>query len=253
MDTSRDREKDARDAALRFGSIYRDQEWRAGGESLSGPGSDQAAAQPYVDFVGQVIQSQAVRSVLDIGHGDWAMWPDEAFAGVDYLGVDVAKGLSEKVSASKSNERRRFEWMDASQADLPIADAVLCKDVLQHLPNVNVAALLEKFTQFRTIIVCHDVSASPTTPRLLWLRLRESFRLRSRIRSVLTTGAEPPLTHRHYADNADIPIGAYRRLDIERPPWSLNSFGLKVVASRDFASHWGSSSTTKRIWHLESS
>jgi hypothetical protein len=84
------------DRANAFTEIYQRGTW-ASPQSASGTGSNPQVARPYVDFVLGLLRRLQIRSVLDVGHGDWAMWPEKSFHGVKYLGIDVVPGLSERV------------------------------------------------------------------------------------------------------------------------------------------------------------
>ena len=86
-----------------FAQIYNSKIWGNGIDvPLSGSGSSPTNASPYVDIVKAYILTNGIKSILDFGHGDfeiWKSWGDEAFLGLDYLGIDVAEGLSKKVNA----------------------------------------------------------------------------------------------------------------------------------------------------------
>lgn len=117
-----------------FTEIYRTKKWGDG----SGGGSVPATAKPYVDFVSQYLRELqldkpdwALRWVLDLGTGDGVV------AGMIDLGrwnmycEDVVSGF------------------DALTHELPQADLVLCKEVLQHLSNEQVQLLLDRTAHYK--------------------------------------------------------------------------------------------------------
>ena len=127
-------------AKARFRDIYADGGWGGLG---SGPGSLKRNARPYVDFVQGVIRARGVDSVVDVGCGDWQMWPADVFASVGkYDGYDVVDSVIESNTEKFGSPRRQFHIADATAVNLPAADLLLCKEVLQHLPNDTVLAFL---------------------------------------------------------------------------------------------------------------
>ena len=70
-----------------FDEIYSKASWKSG-TSLSGPGSEPENALSYVAFVGEIIQIYGINTILDIGHGDWKMWP-KAFLAIKNMLVSM--------------------------------------------------------------------------------------------------------------------------------------------------------------------
>jgi hypothetical protein len=194
-----------------FSKIYRDHVWGTGGldSPLSGQGSLPHVAKPYVDFVERIIERYAISSVLDVGHGDWKMWQDYKFENTNYLGIDVAESISESNMVKFGNDRRRF--MQVAPSDpLPKADLLLCKDVLQHLSNIDIDNLLSQISKFKYVILCNDVNID----RSLIGKLRLICQPKKRIYNLLN------LKYPFYLvtiprNNLDISTGEYRGLDLE--------------------------------------
>lgn len=86
------------DLASIFGRIYAREEWRNATSPNSGPRSSPQASQAYVQACEALCRLPDVESVLDIGQGDWKMWPSDAFSGLRYHGIDVAESLSVHLS-----------------------------------------------------------------------------------------------------------------------------------------------------------
>lgn len=115
-----------------FTDIYARKVWGDG----SGGGSGEQA-QPYCDFVTEYLKTVPVRKLawetkraLDIGSGDLSVlkrikWIDWVCAG-----IDAAYGE------------------DALTDELPDADLVLCKEVLQHLSNEQIQLLLDRTAHY---------------------------------------------------------------------------------------------------------
>ena len=121
-----------------FERIYRYGGWGGLG---SGPGSLAANTIEYRAFLARFIEANAVRSVTDLGCGDWQFSHLSEWSGVDYLGVDVVPAIVESNRARFHQANIRFALFSGIEA-LPGGDLLLAKEVLQHLPNAVVAEYL---------------------------------------------------------------------------------------------------------------
>jgi SAM-dependent methyltransferase len=128
----------------RFAGIYKNKMWGADPDGLgnSGSGSSATAAKPYLDLINTFIRNNNIKSILDIGCGDGRITSFLELEGVNYLGIDVVE------ECIKRNQERmpkhKFLLSNALVDVLPNVDLILCKDVLQHLENNQIALLVEK-------------------------------------------------------------------------------------------------------------
>lgn len=143
-----------------FSRLYADDGWDGG----SGTGSDPDAAAPYCRFIERYVRKHGVRSVLDLGCGDGRVaraidWGDAAYRGLDVVmtGDDI----------------RTCPW--------PAADLILVKDVFQHWPTADIAALLPRLAPYPHVLITNSASGVRT--------------------------------------NEDIPAGGFRSLDLAAPPF----------------------------------
>jgi SAM-dependent methyltransferase len=181
-----------------FEQIYARGSWGvdAQGKGTSGAGSSLEATKVYRTFLQDFLARNRIRSVVDAGCGDWEFSQAIDWTGIDYLGLDIVP------SVIAANKRRfgaakvRFAVADIVRDELPPADLLLVKDVLQHLSNADVTRFLAQLPRYRHVLLVNDVSAD-------------------------SLSAEP----------TDIPTGRYRPLDPTRPPYSLP--GTKVLAWHD--------------------
>jgi SAM-dependent methyltransferase len=174
----------------KFDEIYRNNEWTYG----SGLGSVYEFAEPYIPCLLDVIKDNNIKTVLDFGCGDWQFskfikWNQL----VDkYIGVDVAKYIIENNIKEYSSENVEFQYIDTDFI-IPEVDLIVCKDVLMHLPNVEVAKLIKKFRKkSKYILITNDVGYGEN----------------------------------NYIDT-DINIGQWRKLDLLKKPWSLKGTIVK--------------------------
>jgi 2-polyprenyl-3-methyl-5-hydroxy-6-metoxy-1,4-benzoquinol methylase len=141
-----------RDAPSVFTCIYERGVWGGG----SGAGSNIEHTAVYAGLVQYLIASRSVRSIVDLGCGDWRFSRYLDFTGVDYLGVDVVPAVIEANNAQFASTGIRFECADVAAFPLPECDLVLCKDVLQHLSNANVLRVCSRLAQGRCWLLTND-------------------------------------------------------------------------------------------------
>jgi SAM-dependent methyltransferase len=138
-----------------FDAVYAHQIWGAG----SGTGSTPEATTVYREFLHNFMQSNAIRSVLDLGCGDWQFSQLIDWSGIDYVGVDVSGVVLANV---RHFERPgiRFRQLNAVTDPLPPADLLIAKDVLQHWSNDDILSLIPKLAAFPHILVTNGFPAN---------------------------------------------------------------------------------------------
>jgi len=102
--------------------------------------------------------------------------------GVTYVGVDIVASVIDNNQREFGNDNFSFRKF-LSLEDLPPADLLVCKDVLQHLPNATVKAYLAAF--------------------------------RKKYKFLLITNDEEPA----HLQNIDIDIGGWRTLRLDQEPF----------------------------------
>jgi len=168
-----------------FNRIYAEGTWGRDveGKGISGSGSTLEITREYRSYVEDFIKKHAVTSVVDAGCGDWTFSSAMDWGGASYLGIDIA---SDVIAANRKKYERgqiTFQVGDISD-DLPAADLLISKDVLQHLSN----ALVQKF-------------------------VRNNLR-RGKYKWVI-------LTNDRGSQNQDIEPGGYRAIDLAAPPFDV--------------------------------
>jgi SAM-dependent methyltransferase len=136
-----------------FDFIYARAVWGGG----SGAGSDLSRTVLYVAYVQALMDRHNVRAVLDLGCGDWRFSRYLDFSGRDYWGFDVVPSVVEANRAAYGASNIRFERADLStHPEFPSCDLILCKDVLQHLCNARVSAILSRCGVARRALITND-------------------------------------------------------------------------------------------------
>ncbi len=170
-----------------FNRIYAEGRWGQDvtSKGTSGPGSTLEITREYRAYVEDFVKKHAVKSVVDAGCGDWSFSSAMDWGDASYLGVDIASDVIEAVRKKHENGKIKFQVGDVTE-DLPAADLLISKDVLQHLSNT----LVRKFIQnnlrkgkYKWVILTND---RPSSPR-----------------------------------NQDIPNGEYRSIDLAAPPFEV--------------------------------
>jgi 2-polyprenyl-3-methyl-5-hydroxy-6-metoxy-1,4-benzoquinol methylase len=165
-----------------FSKIYKEDLWHGG----SGAGSKLENIKEYVDILQKYIDKPEVKTVLDLGCGDWQFSKFLDLSSVSYLGVDVVESVIESNSTSYSASNIKFISRDITTYEVPKADLIICKDVLQHLCNKDVVNILVKIiTSSKFSLITNDFNPDNT-------------------------------------ENKDIDNGNYRCLDLTLSPFYLN-------------------------------
>lgn len=139
----------------RFEKIYQDCLWGVNGENqgYSGGGSDLENVLPYYQYLTQFIQDHQIQSVVDLGCGDWTFskWID--WKGIDYIGYDVVGSVIEKNRETYGSDHIHFIQANFLSEEIPPADLLICKHVLQHMPNRDVFAFLKLLPKFKHCLI----------------------------------------------------------------------------------------------------
>lgn len=184
---------DEEDAGRVFGHIYEQDHWDGG----SGVGSAPDATEPYRSVLARMLPSTDIRSVVDVGCGDWQLGSLVDWSAVDYLGLDVVPAVVDRNKARFAGPKVRFDLVDARLETPPGADLLLAKDVLQHWSNADVDAFLRtNLRRYRYCLITNDIAS----------------------------------THWDGDVNHDVLLGEWRTLDLEAPP-----FEQRAVWRRDFS------------------
>jgi len=163
----------------RFSAIYDRNDWGY----QSGVGSMPANTVEYAAFLCNFLHRNNVRSVVDLGCGDWQFSQFVDWSGITYYGTDVVEAVIERNRRIFSRDHIVFEPF-RSVAALPAADLLVCKDVFQHLPNALVQQYLDE--------------------------------LKPKYKFLLITNDDAPIEYL----NKDIEPGGWRTLRLDQPPFA---------------------------------
>jgi len=173
-----------------FSNIYAKKIWgsNAVGEGRSGSGSTMESTVVYRAFLQNFMKKHRIASVVDAGCGDWESTQAIDWSGIDYRGYDIVQEVIAKNQKRFSAPNIMFFTADILSENLPEADLLICKHVLQHLPTRDVQKFLPKIQKYKYAIIVNSVE-------------RETMS----------------------ASNRDIKLGEFRPLDLTVDPFFVES------------------------------
>jgi SAM-dependent methyltransferase len=168
-----------------FNRIYAEGMWGkdVAGKGTSGTGSTVEITREYRVYVEDFIKKHSVKSVVDAGCGDWSFSSAMDWGDASYLGVDIASDVIVAVRNKHEKGRIKFQVGDITD-ELPAAELLISKDVLQHLSN----ELVHKF-------------------------IKNNLR-KGKYKWVI-------LTNDRGSENRDVASGGYRAIDLAAPPFEV--------------------------------
>jgi SAM-dependent methyltransferase len=168
-----------------FNRIYAEGTWGkdVAGKGTSGTGSTLEITREYRVYVEDFMKKHSVTSVVDAGCGDWSFSSTMDWGDASYLGVDIASDVIAAVRNKYEKGRITFQVGDITD-ELPAAELLISKDVLQHLSN----ELVHKF-------------------------IRNNLR-KGKYKWVI-------LTNDRGSENRDVASGGYRAIDLAAPPFEV--------------------------------
>jgi SAM-dependent methyltransferase len=184
----------ANETEASFTRIYKSGVWgkNQDGEGSSGGGSTVEATAEYRRFLQKFLIDQKIQSVIDVGCGDWEFSQLIDWGNIQYTGYDIVSFVIEKNRKRFEKSTISFEHKNAIETDLPKADLLICKEVLQHLSNKDIKQFLNQIHKFKYCLITNDVNPSTLS-----------------------------------SDNRDIENGDYRHLDLTKAPFFIN--GIPVL------------------------
>jgi SAM-dependent methyltransferase len=177
-----------------FDDIYKHATWgtNSEGEGHSGAGSLLKTTMLYRHFLEQFMKDADVHSVVDAGCGDWEFSQAIDWKGIDYKGYDIVPSVIEGDTKKYAKPNIHFFVANVVDEDLPPADLLIVKHVLQHLPTAAVQKLLAKqLPKYKHTLLVNSVESRTLS-----------------------------------APNTDVEPGGYRPLDVTKPPFNVRGARL---------------------------
>jgi SAM-dependent methyltransferase len=117
---------------------------KQGKESLSGPGSHLANTEETIDLIQETISKYNIKSILDLGCGDWNWFQKIDLGDTTYLGWDADDLMIQENSEKYGRDGVEFDIKDIVAEEYPEVDLIICRDVLFHLDPTLGLKVVEK-------------------------------------------------------------------------------------------------------------
>lgn len=169
-----------------FDDIYKNELWGKG--QGSGGGSSVEITEGYRSFLQHFLSDMQIKSVVDLGCGDWQFSELIDWSNVEYLGLDCVKSLIHTNETNFGGDNISFKYFDGSKEMLKEkGDLLIVKDVLIHWTNEEVSFFLKHLSQldFKYILITNQIG-------------KENL-------------------------NSDIQTGQFRNIDINSEPFNANA------------------------------
>ena len=156
------------DSQTLFSEIYRKGYWGNSSQHrfYSGSGShDETQTVPYINAVKSLITSLPQSPVIiDLGCGDFNIGQQLYSLSKHYHAIDIVPELIAHNQQHFKADNLSFRCMDATTQQLPVGDILLIRQVLQHLGNTEIKAILKQARHYSYVIVTEHIPEGPFTP-----------------------------------------------------------------------------------------
>ncbi|TYA55123.1 class I SAM-dependent methyltransferase [Formosa maritima] len=132
----------------------------------SGSGShDPKTINPYLKSVITFLESHNnVLVVCDLGCGDFNIGKQLVSYTKKYIAVDIVDALIERNKKLFKQNNVEFQCLDISKDELPKADCLILRQVLQHISNAEIKAVVKKLNHYKYLILTEHIPLGTFTP-----------------------------------------------------------------------------------------
>lgn len=175
------------DAAMK--QVYEKQLWGTNGTLYySGQGShDPYIVAPYIKAIRAFLDTfKNKMRICDLGCGDHNIGSYLTMYASSYTGVDIVPDLILHNNLKYGGDLVNFVHLDIAQDDLPQADIVILRQVLQHLSNSEILQIISKLYQYKYLVLTEHLPNGDFIPNLDIIS-GQGIRLKKNSGVVLTT------------------------------------------------------------------
>lgn len=150
-----------------FDEVYKNGIWgknESDSIGTSGFGSDPKNAKIYINFLQTILSILPIKTILDIGCGDFQIMSQINLDPFLYTGIDASSIIIEKNRSKYQKENIIFKQGDIMSSEIPFVDLIIIKDVLQHLPNDFLPKIWDKINKKAKFIVITEDYIGGNTP-----------------------------------------------------------------------------------------
>lgn len=122
---------------------------------------------PYITVVRDFLGTFKTRlTVCDLGCGDFNVGRDLVAASALYIAVDIVPALIIRNKKTFIMPQLEFQCLDIAVADLPAADCVLIRQVLQHLSNAEIQRIVKKLKNYQYVVLTEHLPEGDFEPNI---------------------------------------------------------------------------------------
>lgn len=154
-----------------FTEIYDKKIWGQG----SGTGSRMSRNnKKYIDVLEELIKTYKIKSICDIGCGDWEFSHHINFSGIKYLGLDCVDSVI-KANTKKYKKRNiSFAVKSITASNIPKKfDMIILKDVIQHWTDKEIVDIFAKILKENKYVFCTNGYKFMKDPKKNTLKKRD--------------------------------------------------------------------------------
>ena len=132
----------------------------------SGSGSHQLdIVKPYIAAVISFLRSfKTPITLCDLGCGDFNVGKELVKYAKKYIAIDIVAPLITFNKEKFKESNLEFHCLDIAVADLPLGDCAIVRQVLQHLSNAEVQAIVHKLVNFKYLILTEHLPKGDFIP-----------------------------------------------------------------------------------------
>lgn len=142
-----------------FNKIYKEQLWgKSKSGFCSGLGSDEINSKIYIDFINDFLNTNNIKTIVDIGCGDFQVAKRFDLTNRNYIGCDIVKDLIKyNIQNYSKGNKISFLHLDIVHSEPPLGDLILIRQVLQHLSNKDIKIILNKIKNYKHILITDEL------------------------------------------------------------------------------------------------
>ncbi|WP_394371936.1 class I SAM-dependent methyltransferase [Salegentibacter mishustinae] len=147
--------------------IYENNLWGGNlSEFFSGDGShNPELVNPYLETVTSFLAAfETPPVVCDLGCGDFNIGKELVNHSKKYIGIDIVPELIANNKKTFKANNLEFHSLDIAEDELPVADCVILRQVLQHLSNTEIKSVVEKLYDYKYVILTEHLPEEDFEP-----------------------------------------------------------------------------------------
>ncbi|PKD17607.1 SAM-dependent methyltransferase [Salegentibacter salinarum] len=135
-------------------------------EFYSGLGSHRPEiVNPYIAVISDFLKNfETPPVVCDLGCGDFNIGKELVKYSKKYIAIDIVTDLIAHNKKEFKADNLEFHSLDIAEDELPAADCVILRQVLQHLSNAEIKSVLGKLYEFKYVVLTEHLPEEDFEP-----------------------------------------------------------------------------------------